>query len=76
MPPEGSASTAAEVRLDLRRLAVTSCAYAVIAGALVVTVVTGVDYVVQAWRIARRGASDTADRTATADPTDPREGAA
>ena len=62
--------------------AVTSCAYAVIAGALVVTVVTGVDYVVQAWRIARRGASDTADtadtadRTATADPTDPREGAA
>ena len=65
--------------------AVTTCAYAVIAGALVVTVVTGVDYVVQAWRIARRGASDTAetaetaDRTATADPTDPtdpREGAA
>ncbi len=59
--------------------AVTSCAYAVIAGALVVTVVTGVDYVVQAWRIARRGASETAETAETADRTataDPREGAA
>ena len=35
---------------------ITALAYVVIAGALVVTVVTGGDYAAQAWRIARRAA--------------------
>ena len=38
--------------------AVTVLAYLIVAGALVVTVVTGVDYIVQALRIARRNAVD------------------
>ena len=41
---------------------ITALAYVVTAGALVVTVVTGVDYVAQAWRIARRAAADGAEQ--------------
>ena len=41
---------------------ITALAYVVTAGALVVTVVTGVDYVAQAWRIAQRAAAGGAGR--------------
>ena len=42
----------------------TALAYVDIAGALVVTVVTGVDYAAQAWRIAWRAAADGSGRGA------------
>ena len=41
---------------------ITALAYVVTASALVVTVVTGVDYVAQAWRIAQRAAADGAEQ--------------